>query len=133
VDGGKVELTLPNGTRRPLAAVQFGGRTEARFESTDLPGLYTLRASIGGKERALQYVVRPARAESNPAALAPARWSELEALLDVSRIDAPREGLASALTEIRTGRELWAALLSGVIVLGLIEMMLARRWSTGAN
>jgi hypothetical protein len=133
VDGGKATVTLPNGTRRSLDAVLFAGRSEVRFDGTDLPGIYTLRGAVEGKERALQYVVRPAAAESDPAPLAASRWAELEALLDLSRIDTPNDALAAALTEVRTGRELWAGMLAGVIVLGLVEMMLARRWSAGAN
>jgi hypothetical protein len=133
VDGGKATVTLPNGTRRTVDAVQFAGRSEIRFEATDLPGLYTVRAAIEGKERSLQYVVRPAAAESDPAALAPARWADLELMLHASRIDATSETLAAALTEVRTGRELWAGMLAAVIVLGVVEMMLARRWSAGGE
>jgi hypothetical protein len=57
------------------------------------------------------------------------RWKELAGELGFERINPERESVVAAVAAARGGRELWLSMVSVVIALGLIELVLVRRWS----
>jgi hypothetical protein len=81
-------------------------------------------------DQALQYVVRPPRAESDLTPLSDQQWDDLSGLLSFTRIDPLRESVASALGAARSARELWLVLMGLTLLLAVVEMALARAWSS---
>jgi hypothetical protein len=134
LDVRRAGLRRPDG-RELLDVMSFRGRSEVRYDQTDMPGTYTVRARVAqpdGQEadQALQYVVRPPRAESDLTPLSDQQWDDLSGLLSFTRIDPLRESVASALGAARSARELWLVLMGLTLLLAVVEMALARAWSS---
>jgi hypothetical protein len=57
------------------------------------------------------------------------RWQWVEQSLGFRRLDPAERPIAAAVAETRGSRELWPVLLGAVLVLAVLEMAVARRWS----
>jgi len=127
----KATVRVPNSSEaRPLPVT----RGEVRYSRTELPGLYTL--TLEGtlpdwlkRRGVVHFVVRTPSAESDITPLTGAQWGELSGGLGFELIDPARVGVAGAIASARGGHELWLGLVAGVIVLGILELAVARRWS----
>ena len=127
-----VTLTRPGrgGDPVPLNVVRFGGRqAEVRYDGADEPGEYRVRVKEAGRERTLHFVVRAPAEESDLTPLTGDQWQWLEQGLGFRRIDGERQPIPAAVARARGGRELWAVALVAVLVLGLVEIAVARGWS----
>lgn len=129
VDERSATLRAPSGQVEPLAVSRFGDRADLRYARTEEAGTYRVRYRSEGKDRMLQYVVAAPRAESDLTPMSEERWRHLSQTLGFERIDPLRTPVASAVARDRSGRELWAAALAGVLTLAGAEMLLARLWS----
>ena len=126
-EGVTASVVLPDGTRQDLPVVRFGGRGDVRFTDTDRPGRYRVVLQGGGKpEQVLNYVVATPRVESDLTPLSEERWRELEQSLGMKRLEFQERPIGEALATPRGGRELWGIVLGMVLVLGVVEMYVAR-------
>jgi hypothetical protein len=133
VDRNRVTVYTPVGPNPTVELTDIDGRAELRYADTHSPGTYQVRARVGGEDRWLPYVVRPPKEEADPTPLSAERWAELESQLDLHRIDPRRESVAAVLKAERSGRELWFALLLAVVALSMVELALARWWTSDAR
>jgi hypothetical protein len=113
--------------------VQSGeGGLAARFVETQQPGVYRVegrRGGRGGESKVVHFVVQSPRSESDLTPLSGEQWERLAQTLGFTRIDTDRQALGPILAQERRGRELWLELLVAVLILGVVEMGLARWWS----
>jgi hypothetical protein len=75
-DMADVRVKVPDAPdeRRP-ELVRAGGQLVARYDDTEVPGLYAVRSTdAGGKRTVVQFAVTPPRDESDLTPLAPADW-----------------------------------------------------------
>jgi hypothetical protein len=108
-------------------------RLPARFAETQLPGVYRVEARRGGRgteSKVVHFVVQSPRGESDLTPLSAEQWERLEENLGFTRVDTDRQTLGPILAAERRGRELWLELMVGVLILGVVEMGLARWWSS---
>jgi hypothetical protein len=129
----RVWLTDPQGRRTALDLVRFAQQSEVRTTNTSAVGDYRLDVEENGKNPySLYYVVSPPQAESDLTQLSDSRWTWLEHNLGVRRIEPTEQPLREVAAAGRSGRELWLPLVAVVLVLGTLEMALAR-WSSGGG
>ena len=128
-DNARATLTTPGGGRSVLQASGYDGNLEVATTETSLPGLYTLRALVGGKERVERYVVRHSPAESDLIPLSELEWSRLQRALAFRRSNPSARAILPATSSGRNPTELWLPVLLGAIVLVALELMLTRFWS----
>jgi hypothetical protein len=76
--------------------------------------------------------VHPPREESDLTPLGEERWVWLQSALGFVRIDPAVQPLRDTLGTGREGRELWVVALSGVLLLLVVEMLVARALSAAA-
>jgi len=81
----------------------------------------------------VDFVIRTPSTESDLTPLSPAQWQEITRTLGFEPIDPARESVVVAVSAARSGHELWLSLVGVVIVLGIVEMAIVRRWSGGAT
>jgi hypothetical protein len=124
-------MTTPLGRRIVLQASGQDGNYEVATTDTDVPGTYTLRATIAGQERAERFVVRPSIAEADLKPLSELDWSRLQRGLGFQRINPSARAIVPIATAGQEGRELWLPLLLGAFALVALELMLTRFWSEG--
>jgi hypothetical protein len=134
VEVRRAAIRRPDG-REVLDVVSFRGRAEVRYDQTDVPGTYTLRARLREKDKpetdqTVQYVVHAPKQESDLTPLPEQRWQELSEAMGFVRIDTQKQSVASVLSASRSGRELWLALVGLTMALAVLEMGLARLWSS---
>jgi len=131
--GRTATLTLPSGTVRQIELTAAGGRFQARFADTRVPGRYTMRATLqGGGETIQDFVVRPTLEESDATPLPEERWKWIEQALGAQRIDADKSALAAVVTKQRSGSELYLPIVALVGALLLVEICLVRLWTVDA-
>lgn len=124
----KVRVWKDDEAARVLTA--GAGRNGVTYEETHRAGVYRVEAMVKGVgRRVLHYVVGPSREESDLAALREADWEGLKRALGFELVDVTGEGVTAQLSREREGRELWLYLLVGVMLLGVGELWLARRWT----
>jgi hypothetical protein len=125
----EARVRLPSGESRPLPVT----RGEVRYSRTGQPGVYTffVNGTMPEWMKRVDFVIRTPSAESDLTPLSPAQWQELTRTLGFERIDPARESVVAAVSAARSGHELWLSLVGVVIVLGILEMAIVRRWSGG--
>jgi hypothetical protein len=128
-DNARATLTTPGGVRSVLQASGYDGNYEVATADTDLPGLYTLRSVVGGKERVERYVVRNSPAESDLKPLSDREWSRLQRAFAFRRSNPSARAILPATSFGRDARELWLPVLLAAVVLVALELMLTRFWS----
>lgn len=121
-EGREVTCTTPTGEEVILRPTGQRGYSVAIYEATDDPGIY--RFSLG-EETLTAFAVNVDLTESDLESL-PAE--EARALLGRDQVFAvsPGANLEKAILQSRYGRELWKALLWGVLALLVVEMALGR-------
>ena len=121
------KIRLPSGETRALPVT----RGEVRYARTDQPGVYTITVDGTLPEwmKRVNFVVRTPSTESDLTPLTDAQWKELSRELGFERIDPARESVGAAVASARGGHDLWLSLVGIVIVLGILEMAVVRRWS----
>jgi hypothetical protein len=121
------KIRLPSGETRPLPVT----RGEVRYARTDQPGVYTIMVDGTLPEwmKRVNFVVRTPSTESDLTPLTDAQWKDLSRSLGFERIDPAKESVGTAVASARGGHELWLSLVGAVIVLGILEMAVVRRWS----
>jgi hypothetical protein len=131
VDVREARVRLPSGEFRPLPVT----RGEVRYSRTGQPGVYTFLVNGAMTEwmKRVDFVIRTPSAESDLTPLSSVQWQDLTRALGFERIDPARESVVAALSAARSGHELWLSLIGVVIVLGILEMAIVRRWSGGAT
>jgi hypothetical protein len=113
-----------------LELIRYGDQAEVRYGDTRMPGEYRMIVSEEGKPpRTVHYVVTPPRDESDLTQLDDTAWQRLEDSLGFRRLDTSEEPIAAVMSASRDGREIWAILLCGVMVLGVMELAMARSFS----
>lgn len=128
-----VWLTDPQDRRTALDVVRYAQQGEIRVTDTSMIGQYKLEVDEAGRSPySVYYVVNPPQGESDLIQLNAARWLWLEQNLGVRRIEPTEQPLREIASAGRSGRELWAPLLVCVLLLGALEMALAR-WSAGGS
>jgi hypothetical protein len=132
VDERSATLRLPSGQTEAINAVRFDYRTEMRFTRTEMAGVYTLRYRTQGHDKTLHYAVASPRSESDLTPMTSQQWDGLAQAVGLERFDPAQTAVASAVARDRTGRELWAMLVAGVIALAMVEIALARIWSSSS-
>jgi hypothetical protein len=127
VDLREAKVRLPSGEVKPLPVT----RGEVRYSRTDQPGVYTLLVDGTLPEwmKRVQYVVRTPSTESDLTPLTPGQWTDLSRALGFERIDPARESIVGVASSARGGHELWLSLVGMVIILGIVEMAVVRRWA----
>jgi hypothetical protein len=130
-DVREARVRLPSGEFRPLPVT----RGEVRYSRTSQPGIYTffVNGTMPDWMKRVDFVIRTPSAESDLTPLSPAQWQEFSHTLGFERIDPARESVVAAVSAARSGHELWLSLVGVVIVLGILEMAVVRRWSGGAR
>jgi hypothetical protein len=114
----------------PIELMRYGDRAEARYAETRQPGEYRLTVTEEGKPpRTLHFVVATPRDESDLTQVTAARWKSLGQSLGFERIETADRPIAAAMSRARDGRELWPALLCAVLVLGVLEVAMARAYT----
>jgi hypothetical protein len=121
------KIRLPSGETRALPVT----RGEVRYARTDQPGVYTMivDGTLPDWMKRVNFVVRTPSTESDLTPLTDAQWKALSRELGFERIDPARESVGAAVASARGGHELWLSLVGVVIVLGIVEMAVVRRWS----
>jgi hypothetical protein len=119
---------------RPLGTLQIpltkvGSRLEARYTQTREPGIYMLRVRTSGGDRRVHFVVRSPNEESDLTPVPRDRWPWIEQALRAQIVEPDRERIAAVVTEARSGRELWLAMMCVVVGLLMTELLLARLWT----
>jgi hypothetical protein len=138
-ENGSVERTVsilrPGATKpAPLELFHYGDRAEARYADTREPGDYRMAVAEEGKPaRTLHFVVSARRDESDLTQLTDQQWRDLEKNLGFERVDTSRDAIAEVMSATRDGREIWGALVCGVIVLAVVELAMARALSRIPN
>jgi hypothetical protein len=128
-DQMRATLVQPDGRSTTLQASVGGGSYEIATTDTRAPGLYTVRAKVGGQDRAERFVIRPDPSESDLRSLDESRWANLERSLGLRRVGTGARALVA--TSVQPVRELWLPLLLGAFTLLVIELTLTRFWSEG--
>jgi len=114
----------------PKVLMVSAGRNGVMYEETHRAGVYRVEANVKGVgKRVVHYVVQTPREESDLAVLGGADWERLKRGLGFEVVDVSGGAVTGRLSNEREGQELWLYLLAGVMVLGVGEMWLARRWS----
>jgi hypothetical protein len=128
-DVKRAEIHLPSGEKKLLPVT----RGEVRYSRTEQVGEYKVVVTDGTvpdwAKRGVSFVVRTPSVESDLTPVTEKRWKELAGELGFERINPERESVVAAVAAARGGRELWLSMVSVVIALGLIELVLVRRWS----
>jgi hypothetical protein len=121
------KIRLPSGETKPLPVT----RGEVRYARTDEPGVYTMMVDGTLPEwmKRVNFVVHTPSTESDLTPLTDAQWKGLSRGLGFERIDPAKESVGVAVASARGGHELWLSLVGAVIVLGVLEMAVVRRWS----
>jgi len=124
-------VRLPSGEFRPLPVT----RGEVRYSRTGQPGAYTIfvNGTMPDWMKRVDFVIRTPSTESDLTPISPAQWQEITRTLGFEPIDPARESVVAAVSAARSGHELWLSLVGAVIVLGVVEMAIVRRWSGGAT
>ncbi|HEV2292436.1 MAG TPA: BatA domain-containing protein [Tepidisphaeraceae bacterium] len=130
-EDARVSLTQPGGRRTVLQASGYEGNYEWTTTDTDTPGVYTVRATVGGQERVERFVVRHPLSESDLRPLDEPQWAALQRSLAFRRISPTARAILPISVVGRTGRELWLPVLLGVFGLVAVELVLTRFWSEG--
>ncbi|HEV8606180.1 MAG TPA: BatA domain-containing protein [Tepidisphaeraceae bacterium] len=110
---------------KPSASVD---RSQIRVTDTQQPGVYRIEAK-GRAGKVIHFVVQSPRGESDLTPLTAEQWQKLEHNLGFKRVDMDRQNLGPLLVAERRGRELWLELIVIALVLGVVEMALARVWT----
>ena len=124
-------VRLPSGESRPLPVT----RGEVRYSRTAQPGVYSIfvNGTMPDWMKRVDFVIRTPSVESDLTPLSQAQWQEITRTLGFEPIDPTRESVVAAVSGARSGHELWLSLVGAVIVLGILEMAIVRRWSGGAT
>jgi hypothetical protein len=123
----KVTLMRPDGKMVKLDVVRLEKQAQVRYSDTDEPGQYRLEINEPGKAaQTVYYIVHSPIDESNLTQLTPEKWSALEKLLGLARVDPSQRPIAESMADNRQGTELWAWALSAVLALVALEMLIAR-------
>lgn len=130
-DDVSATLSFPGGRRAVLQASGYEGNYEATTVDTESPGVYTVRATVGGKARVERFVVRQPVAESDLRPIDDAQWAKLKRSLAFRQANPTARSILPPSVAGREGRELWLPVLLGVFALGAAEIMLTRFWSEG--
>lgn len=124
------------GTDEPLAleVLRYGVQSEVRYGDTRQPGEYRLEVTDEGQSpRTLHFVVATPRDESDLTQLDEAGWKSIERSLGAERFETTDQPIAAAMAGSRDGRELWSVLVCVVLVLGVLELAMARAYSRAAG
>lgn len=124
-------VTMPGGRRVVLQASGYEGNYEVTTPDTHAPGVYTVRATVGGQERVERFVVRHPPGESDLRPLDDSQWAKLQRSLAFRRTNPNARAILPPSVAGRDGRELWLPLLLAAFALVAVEMMLTRFWSEG--
>lgn len=127
----RATVTRPGGRRSVLQASGYEGNYEVTTTDTDIPGVYTVRATVGGQDRVERFVVRPPLDESDLRPLDESQWVQLQRSLAFQRINPNARAILPASVAGREGRELWLPVLLIAFALVAAELMLTRFWSEG--
>lgn len=126
------EVIVPAGEGAPARRIPLPvTRGEVRFSGTQQPGTYLLllEGSMPAWAKRISFVVHTPVVESDLTPLSAVQWKDLARRWGFERIDPAQELIAGVVTASRRGRELWLTLIGAVIVLGIVELALAGRWS----
>lgn len=126
-------MDAPGNRRLPVDLLRVGDAFEARFTNTNRVGQYGLRVETARGLRHLRFAVRAPRDESDITNLSPAEMNELQSALGFHLSDPEPSAIAATVDEARRRRELWPWLLMGVALLAMLEIGLARLWSSVAT
>jgi hypothetical protein len=128
-DVKKAEIRLPSGERKALPVT----RGEVRYSRTEQLGEYKIMVNKEGvpewAKKGISFVVRTPSVESDLTPMNDKQWKELADELGFERINPQRESVAAAVAGARGGHELWLSMISMVIALGIVELVLVRRWT----
>ncbi|MGE5611374.1 MAG: BatA domain-containing protein [Bacillota bacterium] len=116
----------------PIIALPIpNNRNQIIYDDTQRTGIYRLQATVKAPnpQRIVHFVVQGPRDESDLTPLTAAQWERLRTVYDFMLLDPASRPITAALTRSREGRELWLYFLLAVMVLGIGEMWLTRRWS----
>jgi len=121
-EGQELSCATPGGERVVLMPAGQRGYTVASYEATDEPGIYRF---LLGDEILTAFAVNVDLAESD---LEPLPIKEARELLGEEQVFvvSPGSELETAVLQSRYGRELWRAVLWGVLALMVVEMVLGR-------
>jgi hypothetical protein len=120
-------MTAPDGARQDVPLQAAGEIVEARFTNTARPGVYTVTAG----RQVQHFAITPPAQQSDLTPLSLEQWKTLSSELGFTLVELSQTPLAQALGDGHSTHEMWAALLAGVLALGVLELALGRIWSTG--
>jgi len=124
-DERHITVRPPDGrtmNRAALSVASVGQRWQISYGDTRVPGWY--RMQVGAQD--LWFVVQSPRHESDLTCLSSQRWQGLMQLLDMQRLGEPGRALDRQIAAARGGRELWLPCILCVLILGVVELWVAR-------
>ena len=123
-------VTLTRDDERAIELMVSPGRSEVTYLDTEQPGIYRVVANVKGKGRKVaHFVVQSSPEESDLSPLNDGQVAQLRKAMGFGVVDPAGGPITGMLAKEREGRELWLYALGAVILVGLGEMWLARRWS----
>jgi hypothetical protein len=123
-------VTLTRDDERAIELTVPPGRSEVTYLDTEQPGIYRVVANVKGKGRKVaHFVVQSSPEESDLSPLNDGQVAQLRKAMGFGVVDPAGGPITGMLAKEREGRELWLYALGAVILVGLGEMWLARRWS----
>lgn len=129
INSRKATVLRPDSRQEPVEIRRLSSGSELRYVYTQMPGHYRIQLKIHGRPHTLSFIVRPSANESDLTPLKNDHWARLEQGLKFQRIDPDEQSITLAASGGWRDRELWPALLAMVLILGIVELGLARRWS----
>jgi hypothetical protein len=127
-----VTVELPDGDQRQVPLSRYNATGDFRFSETHDPGIYRVRARDRGGEKVMLFAIQLPHDASDMTQLTDPRWDELEADLHLQRIDPNDRAIATVVSGAHEGYDLWPWALGAVMILGTLELGLARHWSKDA-
>jgi hypothetical protein len=118
---------------KPINLVGSRGSNQVRFADTFTPGVYRLRVHVHGQEKIIHFVVQAPHRESDLTPLSDEQWRTYGKSMHFARLDPAQGAIGPVLAADRGGRELWLVLLVLAMMLGVLELGLARFWSGAAS
>lgn len=127
-DPGGTTVLTPNGTRVPVTPTRIGERYEIHYGPVSEPGVYKVQPK-SPTDKPVNFVVHPPAGESDLTPLRQDQWEKLADKTGLKILEGRREAAATVVSAQREASELWPLFIGLVMLVGLVEMTVARRWS----
>lgn len=126
-----VMVATPADPQLRSAELRGGVQAVARFTDTLIPGQYVVRINADGRrQQTIHYVVHAPAAESNLAMLTAQQWQKIGQSVDARMLDTEEVAISAADVAPPGSVDLLPWAIGLVMGLAVVELALARRWSS---